>query len=514
MGKAKSSYRGVIKTGLLIAVLALAALSFGPRWAIAADDITERVSVDSLGNEGDATSDQSAISDDGRYVAFSSDAENLVPEDTSGRRDIFIHDRLTGSTERVSIASDGTQANGGSFFPSISGDGRFVAYYSHATNLVPGDTNGEDDVFLRDRVDGTTERVSVASDGSQGDRGPNFFGVGSRFPSISPDGRFITFISNAPNLVIGDTINDPFEGTDVFVRDRMLGTTERVSISTSGSEGNGFSGLGAISDDGRFIAFASQASNLISGDTNGRGDIFLHDRVTDITIRVSVASEGTQANAGSALQSISGDGRFIAFQSSASNLVPGDTNGETDVFVHDRLEGTTERVSVATDGAQGNGFSGGTSGLSTMSNDGRFVVFRSDDAPELGHGVIRTDVLVRDRLTGTTNTVSVAIDGNRGNGASLEPSISGDGNFVSFSSQASDLVPEDANARTDVFVREITAKPVGGMTTFLPSGSDSLIVVSNTKAYDFALLAIFAVLILYAARHPKGPVVPEIEGYP
>ena len=230
-----------------------------------------------------------SISADGRYVAFSSDAPNLVPGDTNDALDVFVHDRETGTTSRVSVDSAGTQAEGVSGFTSISADGRYVAFGSRAPNLVPGDTNDALDVFVHDRTTGTTSRVSVDSAGSQAEGG-------SAFTSISADGRYVAFGSAAPNLVPGDT-NDAL---DVFVRDRETGTTSRVNVDSAGTQAEGVSGLGnrdsSISADGRYVAFGSDAPNLVPGDTNDAQDIFVHDRERGTTSRVSVDSAGTQTS--------------------------------------------------------------------------------------------------------------------------------------------------------------------------------------------------------------------------
>src|SRR6266446_5737670 len=306
---------------------------------------TERVSVASGGTEANGASLSSALSADGRFVAFDSAATDLVAADTNGVSDVFVHDRQTGATERVSVASGGAQADGSSgligfaFPPALSADGRFIAFVSVATNLVAGDTNGATDVFVRDRQTGTTERVSVASGGTQANNA-------SRYPALSADGRFVAFQSDATNLVVGDTNGM----TDVFVHDRQTGTTERVSVASGGgTQGTGNSGgffaFPALSADGRFVAFQSDATNLVAGDTNGATDVFVHDRQTGTTERVSVASGGTQGNGFSAGPALSADGRFVAFHDTATNLVAGDTNGASDVFVHDRQTGTPERVS-------------------------------------------------------------------------------------------------------------------------------------------------------------------------
>jgi len=220
---------------------------------------TERISVASDGTQGNSGSANSSISADGRYVVFDSTASNLVSGDTNNYPDIFVHDRVTGITSRISIAPDGTQGNGLSSHPSISADGRYVAFESYANNLVSGDTNNTGDIFVYDRITGITSRVSVASYGTQG----NNISVNS---SISADGRYIAFDSDASNLVSGDTNNF----RDIFVRDRVTGITSRISVATDGIQGNSFANFPSISADGRYIAFGSNASNLVSGDTNVR----------------------------------------------------------------------------------------------------------------------------------------------------------------------------------------------------------------------------------------------------
>ncbi len=415
--------------------------------ASAAPGDIERVSVDSSGSEGNGASGRSSISSDGRFVAFESAASNLVSGDTNGTQDIFVHDRQTATTSRVSVSSSGIQGNNLSETPSISSDGRFVAFASHASNLVSGDNNGNQDIFVHDRQTGTTSRVSVDSSGSEGNNR-------SEFPSISSDGRFVAFHSIASNLVSDDT---NVTG-DIFVHDRQTGTTSRVSVDSSGSEGNGRSSFPSISSDGRFVAFDSHASNLVSGDNNSSQDIFVHDRQTGTTSRVSVGSSGSEGNGGSSFPSISGDGRFVAFFSLASNLVSGDTNGTFDGFVHDRQTGTTSRVSVDSSGSEGNS----SSFAASISNDGRFITFYSTASNLVSGDTNGTfDVFVHDRQTGTTSRVSVDSSGSEGNSASNRPSISSDGRFVAFYSDASNLVSGDSNGQRDVFVAEqaVTVPP-------------------------------------------------------
>jgi Tol biopolymer transport system component len=306
-------------------MLLLLALILTPAGSVrAAPGNTTRVSVASDGTQANGGSFTPSISANGRYVAFASIAVNLVSGDTNGVQDIFVHDRQTGATTLVSVAIDGSEGNGDSEEVSISADGRYVAFRSWASNLVSGDTNNLPDIFVRDRQTGQTTRVSVASDGTQAN---NF----SFEPSISADGRYVAFMSWANNLVSGDTNGD----WDIFVHDRQTGATIRVSVATGGGQAAGRSQRPSISADGRYVAFASSASNLVSGDTNNHPDIFVHDRQTGVTMRVSVASDGTQTYVFSFDPSISADGRYVAFGSEADNLVSGDTNGRYDIFVRE-----------------------------------------------------------------------------------------------------------------------------------------------------------------------------------
>lgn len=349
---------------------------------------TSRVSLSSAGVEGNNNSGNPpyglAISADGRFIAYYSDADNLVLGDTNGYADVFVHDRLAGQTTRVSVSSSGQQGNGSSYGASLSADGRFVAFYSHASNLVPGDTNGYPDVFVHDRLLGQT-----TSEGRQGNEI-------SMNPAISADGRFVAFISWDHTLVPGGVNNS----SHIFVHDRQNGKTSRVSVSSSGQQANSDSFGAAISADGRFVAFYSHAGNLVPGDTNHVQDVFLHDRYTGQTSRVSVASGGQQANGPSFEPSISADGRFVTFHSGASNLVPGDTNGFDDVFVHDRQSRQTSRVSVSSSGAQANG----DCGSPTISAGGRFISFTSQADNLVAEDTnLAWDIFVHDRQTGQTS---------------------------------------------------------------------------------------------------------------
>ncbi len=432
------------KNLVFVSLISLSALVFllmdmAISGSVAIAGTTERVSVDSSSAQANGYSQRLSINGDGRYVAFESSATNLVAGDTNGVQDIFVHDRLLNVTERVSVDSMGAEGNSLSERPKLSADGRYVAFESNASNLVAGDTNGVMDIFVHDRVTGTTERVSVDSMGAEGN------GYSWR-SSISGDGRYVAFESSASNLVVWDTNG----WGDIFVHDRVTGATERVSVDSFGAEGNGYSYRTSINDDGSYVSFVSDATNLVVGDTNGWGDIFVHDRGTGVTERVSVDSFGTEGNGPCLRSSISDDGRYVSFESSASNLVVGDTNGVQDIFVHDRMTGVTERVSVDSIGTEANG----SSGRSSISGNGSSVAFEST-ASNLVAGDTNgmQDIFVHDRLTGITKLMSKDNSGVEGDLTSLRPSINDDGRYVAFQSFATNLVTGDTNGVSDIFVR-------------------------------------------------------------
>ena len=434
---------------LVAAALAAAAATSAPTAPML------RVSVSSSGAQGNRDSFAAGISANGRFVVINSLATTLVRGDTNGRYDVFV---------RVSVSSSGAQATGGrdAFGGSVSGgvsaDGRYVVFQSDASNLVRGDTNGVEDIFVRDRKSGRTTRLSVDSHGRQASGG-------SWFPAISADGRYVAFQSLASNLVRGDTNRL----SDVFVRDLATGRTTRVSVASHGRQArcgadSCESTSPALSAHGRYVAFQSSATNLVPRDTNRLGDVFVHDRRTGTTSRVSVRSDGKQAagdrtNTGSNAPAISADGRYVAFHSLDTNLVARDTNRTGDIFVRDLKLHRTTRVSVSSAEAQANGESLG--GL-TISADGRFVAFTS-----LASNLVRgdandiTDVFLRDLKTGTTALVSRGLRGVLGDdasavggaGAGLE--LSSGARFLAFSSWAANFVPRDTNDKPDAFVRKL-----------------------------------------------------------
>jgi Tol biopolymer transport system component len=422
-----------------------------PRAPRARPPATERISVSTAGAESNGDSCYPAPSADGRSVAFSSLGDNLVISDTNGLEDIFVRDRATGQTARVSLGLGGAEPNGWSSDPVLSADGRFVAFHSAASNLVISDTNGVLDAFVFDRLTGTTERVSVSSAGGEGNGA-------SDFPLLSADGRIVLFRSLASNLVVSDT-----NGVmDIFVRDRAGGETVRISLASDGSEANGPSDVAALSADGGIAAFSSFAGNLVAGDTNAQMDVFVRDLAAGLTTRASVDSAGQQALGGwSNFPHLSADGAVVAFASLAANLVAGDTNGEPDVFVHVRASGQTTRVNVSSAGAQA---LGGSSGDPQLSADAGLVAFTSV-ASNLIPGDTNgwEDVFVHDRLTGLTLRASVDAAGGQAEGGwSGEPALRPDGRELAFGSLAGNLVPGDTNGKLDAFVRQL-----GGYRVFL-----------------------------------------------
>lgn len=397
----------------------------------AADTIL--VSRSSAGVVGDNRSQTGAISRSGRYVAFWSEAANLVDGDTNAAWDVFVRDTVGGKTSRVSKSSGGKQGLGGdSEAPSISGNGRYVAFASDATNLVKGDTNAVYDVFVHDRTLKTTKRVSRSSGGKQGN-------LDSYGQALSADGRFVVFASDATNLVSGDTNGK----RDIFVHDRETGKTSRVSKPTGGGQADGDSRSPSLSSDGRYVVFTSDAMNLASGD-NSFSDVFVHDRKTKTTKKIT-HGDGNSYGAYSR-KLISAGGRYVVFTSEATNLVADDTNGVADTFIHDRNTGVTIRASRSSAGVEGNG----ASTVNAISDDGRLVVFESAatnlvaDDP---NGAL-LDVFVFDRETGETRRVSTDSAGTGGSG--VRGDISGDGRYVIFMTN-SPLTGEDTNDALDVF---------------------------------------------------------------
>lgn len=432
-------------TAALLAAGALARAA-GPGAAIV------RVSVPVFGAGGEYGGGSSCVSADGRFVAFDSYAGDVAPGDSNGMWDVFVRDTQAGITQRVSLTSTGAQGNGPSHSPAMTPDGRFVAFWSKASNLVPGDTNGGWDVFLRDRQTNTLQRVSLSSTQAQSARDDVSLGG----LSISDDGRFVAFTSAATNLVSGDTNGVP----DVFVRDTIARTTVRASVSSGGVQGNNISGGPSLSADGRYVAFQSYASNLVPGDTNGTADVFVRDLQTNTTTRVSAAGSGAEGNAWSGNPIISGNGRYVALESYASNLAPGDVFQTADVFVKDRQTGAVNRAGAPPPGSDERG----SSYMPRISADGRFVAFLSAEALVPDDYAAPRGLYVRNLVTNELARVSLPTTEDGSAYRADLPAISADGRFVAFQSDA-DIPSGDATLRRyDVYLRDLSVPAVAPLT--------------------------------------------------
>ncbi len=402
---------------------------------------TDRVSVNGSGTAGSGSSSTPSISGDGSLIAFVSSSTNFVTG--VGGSQIYLHNRQTNQIEVVSRDSDSSVINeggGASSDPSMSSDGRLVAFVSLSPNLVTG-VSGQQ-IYVRDRQTGQTTVVSKSSVGITGDGS-------SSAPAISADGRYVAYASTSTNLVAG------VSGTQIYVHDRQTGQTTLVSQDNSVTpvEGNGVSASPAISSDGRFVAFASLSTNL--GAAGGNQQIYIHDRLSGVNGTTSLISKDSGATAGngnSSTPSVSGDGRYVAFVSGATNLV-GVFSGQQ-IYVHDRntgANGTNSLISRDNSGTPNAGSQ--SSSAPSISSDGRYVAFTSL-ATNLETGVSGQQIYLHDRNGPTTSLVSRDNTGSlvAGNGSSDTPSINNNGEFVAFVSQASNLV---TGSGSHIYVRAI-----------------------------------------------------------
>ena len=338
------------------------------------EGVTERLNVAVDGTESNFNSGGVTMSPSGRYVAWSTMATNVLSEDANNIWDVLVKDVQTGELMLASVANDGTQGGGWSVAPSAGGlDSGVIAFESDATNLVPNDTNGVRDVFVRDFRTGTTTLVSSSASGELGN-------AVSNSASVSADGRLVAFSSMASNLVPGDSN----ERGDAFVKDIVTGQIQRITLTDLDGETNLGGGGAVISGDGSTVMFSSASNDIVPADGNAGGnqfgisDVFIRDLVAGTTERVSVSSAGVEANSTSGGHALSADGRYVTFATGANNLVPGDTNGRPDLFLHDRVTGLTERISVNADGTEATGGLFGTS-RGAPNADGSVVAFASDN---------------------------------------------------------------------------------------------------------------------------------------
>lgn len=384
------------------------------------------IDVNTIGGSPSAGAGSPSISQDGRYVAFASQATNLVSPASNGQTQIFVRDRLNNSTTEVSVSSSGTEGNSYSRNPRISADGRFVVFESNASNLVSSDTNASLDVFIHDMSTGTTQLVSADSSGTQGNST-------SQTPDVSADGLYVVFQSFATNLVSSPSVS----GGNIYEKNVSTGVVQLISQNSSGVDANSNSISPRMSCEGRFIIFVSTANNLVSGDTYNPNKtlarIYLVDMLKNIDPLYIKADPGKDM----ANSSITCNGNYIGFASEASNIVSGDTNNAQDVFVYDRINNNFERVSVDSSGNEGNG----ASFIPSVSNDGKYVAFDSSATNLVsGDTNTKTDIFLHNTQSGTTELVSKDSSGTLSNGNSDTPSISSDGRYVTYHSSATNLV--------------------------------------------------------------------------
>jgi len=450
------------RIGLLVALLAagVTAPLTNAGAAATTNGSTVAVSVGPSGQLGNSWGGGRDMTADGRYITFCSLASNLVSGDANGDSDVFRRDMIAGTTTLVSTATDGTRGNNASCGASMSADGRYVAFYTQATNLAAGtDTNGQADVLVKDLLTGAVTRASVATDGTLGNNQ-------SVSPSISADGRYVAFSSHATNLTPSQPATNGHD--EVYLRDTVAGTTTMVSVSAvTASPGNSVEDEDtSISGDGRYVVFSSAATNLVSHDTNNAGDVFVRDTVTGTTTRVSVASSGGQANAYSAEPSISSDGRYVVFMSIATNLIAGRTIATPQVYLHDMQTGQTSLVSVSSAGAVANDQSGG----GAISANDRYIAFGSSGsnltACDSNHD---SDGFVRDLQTGTTTRATLTAEGGQPNAGGGASAVTPDGRYVLITSWASNMFPGDTSKVGNLFRHDTTpgttpAAPLFGVT--------------------------------------------------
>jgi Tol biopolymer transport system component len=405
--------------------------------------------------QANAPSFSPAISGDGLSIVFASAATNLVVNDTNELSDVFLYNRLTREISLVPVGIDGSQANGPSSGASISADGNFIVFTSWAENLIPEtnsrcitDTGFERacaQVYGFDRETGDIQLISQSeSVPGNGDSGVNPGFVNPvEFTAVSADGNVVAFFSLAENLGA-----DPVFG-GLFIAVRDTGELIRVDRSYDGMPVNGSSYWPSLSADGRFLAFATQASNLVDDDLNNAADIYVYDRDLDVSVRITTGPTGTGANGASMQPAISNDGRWLAFRSEADDLVEGDFNHTADVFLHDLRNGITALVSATNQAVSADR----ASNLPSPSGDGAFVGFISQ-ATDLDEGSFNGtwDLYIYAQDSRQVKLASIGFDGRAATGPSSWPDLSEGGEMIVFVSAADNLVDNDVNGVDDIFL--------------------------------------------------------------
>ncbi|GIF13408.1 TolB family protein [Actinoplanes teichomyceticus] len=399
-----------------------------PAPAHAAVLATRLVSVTPDGTQGEKDSLLPSADARGRFVVFESQASNLASDDDNGQYDVFLVDRATGSLELISRGADGRPLPGSSGGSQISADGRFVTYYSWT-----GTSAEPPRVYVYDRAARATTPVPTGA-------------AGGTSPSISGDGRYVTFKSRSEDLV--PDANGWYE--DIFVHDRQTGATTIASRAADGAQGDRSSSRGVITADGRHLAFASDATNLVPGDTNDTEDIFLKDLTTGAVQRISVTGDGSQGTDFWIYSdpSVSADGRYVGYATTAA-FAPDDTNDDIDVYLHDTGTGETTLVSRGHDGQP---LDAGWASSPAVSGDGGSIAFWSSSGQVVADDTnLAGDLFVYDRAGGVTERVSVTGSGAQADGADSGV-LSHDGRLVFYRAGAANLVPDDTNGADDIFV--------------------------------------------------------------
>jgi Tol biopolymer transport system component len=418
----------------------LLALVFLSSWSTLFAASTALISGRSQKNQSNGASTAPAVSENGQFVAFASFANNLDRDRCrNGFSHIFLRDRTAGTITCISLSSGGEQGNQNSQAPTLSADGGFIAFESMATNLAGENCESAfSQIFVHDLTAGTMSCVSVDAGGRRGNQH-------SHAPSISADGQVIAFDSRADNL--DGACDNGF--SQIFVHNRATATTRCISVSADGNLRNGDSFDPSITADGRVVVFHSAATNLPGQCGNGNSHIFMHGLPTGQTTCVSVNSDGNQSNGNSGLARISGDGGFVAFESDATNLTARCNNGFVHVFVRELGPARTACVSIDNRGEQANN----DSTAAAISFNGRLVAFSSTATNLTVNRCTEgnSQVFVRDRADGSTACASVGRKRVSGNSNSANPALSGDGLLVSFESDATNLVKKDTNGNRDIF---------------------------------------------------------------